>query len=31
MNSWVVDTWFLDFGELATVIPYEKWKNGYSP
>jgi hypothetical protein len=31
MKSWVVDTWFLDFGELATVISYEKWKNGYSP
>jgi hypothetical protein len=31
MNSWVVDTWFLDFGELATVIPYEQWKSGYSP
>lgn len=30
-NSWVVDTWFLDFGELATVIPYEQWKDGYSP
>lgn len=30
-NSWVVDTWFLDFGKLATVIPYEQWKSGYSP
>lgn len=30
-NSWVVDTWFLDFGELAIVIPYEQWKSGYSP
>ena len=30
-NSWVVDTWFLDFGELATVVPYEQWKSGYSP
>ena len=30
-NSWVVDTWFLDFGQLATVIPYEQWKSGYSP
>lgn len=30
-DSWVVDTWFLDFGELATVIPYEQWKGGYYP
>jgi len=30
-TSWVVDTWFLDFGQLATVIPYEQWKSGYSP
>jgi len=30
-SSWVVDTWFLDFGELATVVPYEQWKSGYSP
>ena len=29
--SWVVDTWFLDFGKLAIVIPYDQWKNGYSP
>tara|TARA_B100000686_G_scaffold341164_1_gene418121 strand:+ start:75 stop:626 length:552 start_codon:yes stop_codon:yes gene_type:complete len=31
LRSWVVDTWFLDFGELATVVPYDKWKDGYSP
>jgi hypothetical protein len=30
-TSWVVDTWFLDFGKLATVMPYEQWKSGYSP
>lgn len=29
--SWVIDTWFLDFGELAVVMPYEQWKRGYSP
>lgn len=29
--SWVIDTWFHDFGELAVVIPYEQWKNGYYP
>lgn len=31
LHSWVVDTWFLDFGELATVLPYAQWKSGYSP
>ena len=30
-DSWVVDTWFLDFGKLATVMPYSQWKSGYSP
>jgi hypothetical protein len=29
--SWIIDTWFLDFGELAVVMPYEQWKSGYSP
>ncbi len=30
-TSWVIDTWFHDFGELAVIIPYEQWKNGYYP
>jgi hypothetical protein len=29
--SWIIDTWFLDFGELAIVMPYEQWKSGHSP
>lgn len=29
-TAWVVDNWFLDFGEPATVMLYEAWKQGDS-
>ncbi|WP_245944742.1 hypothetical protein [Crenobacter cavernae] len=30
-QSWVVDTWFKDFGAPPEVVPLAIWKEGYSP
>ena len=30
-NKYVVDSWFLDNGRPATVVPYKVWKSGWKP
>ncbi|TCP08489.1 hypothetical protein EV683_13210 [Crenobacter luteus] len=30
-QSWVVDTWFADFGAPPAVVPLAIWMRGYSP
>lgn len=30
-EKYVVDSWFLDNGQPAVVLPYKKWKSGWKP
>lgn len=30
-RHWVVDSWFLDNGELPYILPLEQWKSGWWP